>query len=67
MMNHLSKDPVTVKGVLGSILMGITEVIVNHLGPLIGILSGIMGLYLVVISIIQKHREMKIWNENHKK
>lgn len=66
MMNHLTKDPVTVKGVLGSILMGITEVIIHNLGPLIGVLSGIMGLYLVVISIIQKHREMKKWKESNK-
>lgn len=67
MMNHLSRDPVTIKGVLGSILMGITEVVVHNLGPLIGVLSGILGLYLVMISIIQKHREMKKWNETHKK
>lgn len=66
MMNHLSKDPVTVKGVLGSILMGITEVVIHNLGTIIGILSGILGLYLVVISIIQKHREMKRWKNSDK-
>lgn len=66
MMNHLSKDPVTVKGVIGSILMGITEVVIHNLGTIIGILSGILGLYLVVISIIQKHREMKRWKNSNK-
>lgn len=66
-MYHVSKDPVTIKGVLGSILMGITEIIVHNIGPIVGVLSGLLGLYLVVISIIQKHREMKRWNEQHKK
>lgn len=64
-MMSLSKDPVTIKGVLGSILMGLTEFIVHSIGPIIGVLSGILGLYLVVISIIQKHREMKRFNQKN--
>ena len=67
MIISLTKDPVTMKGIFGSILMGSSDLIFHVIGPMIGVLSGILGLFLVVLSIIQKRREMRAWEKANKK
>lgn len=65
MIIALTKDPIMMKGVAGSVLMGSSDLIFHVIGPLIGVLSGMLGLYLVILSIVQKRREMAQWKKNN--